>query len=146
MEVLLKDFPVVAEIETAWGEMDAMRHLNNVVYFRYFETARVRYAERAGMWDYMEKTGIGPILHSTRCRYKIPLTYPDTVYVGTRVVKMEKDRVVMDYVLVSGRLQKVAATGEAVIVSIDYRSGRKVPLPDEWRRRIFEIEGPALPD
>lgn len=141
MEALLKDFPVVAEIRMAWGEMDAMQHLNNVVYFRYFETARLVYAERAGMWEHMKATGIGPILHSTGCRYKIPLTYPDTLKVGTRVIKVEKDRLVMDYVLVSERLQKIAATGVAVIVSFDYRAGKKVPLPDEWRLRVLEIEG-----
>jgi acyl-CoA thioester hydrolase len=141
MEVLLKDFPVVAEIRMAWGEMDAMQHLNNVVYFRYFETARLLYAERVGMWEHMKATGVGPILHSTGCRYKIPLTYPDTLTVGTRVIKVEKDRLVMDYVLVSGRLHKIAATGDAVIVSFNYREGKKVHLPEEWKRRVLEIEG-----
>ena len=69
MEHLLKDFPITIEIPTAWGEMDAFQHVNGVVYFRHFESARFTYFERLGMIDYMKETGTGPILASIECKY-----------------------------------------------------------------------------
>ena len=79
MENLLRDYPVIIDIPVAWGEMDAFQHLNNVVYFRYFESARIAYFDAIDAMKVMETTGVGPILAETRCRYRIPLTFPDTV-------------------------------------------------------------------
>jgi acyl-CoA thioester hydrolase len=140
---LLKIYPVVIEVPVAWGEMDALRHVNNIVYFRYFESARMAYFTRLGIWDYMNETGIGPILASTACKFKLPLVYPDTVSVGTRITGVEADRFVMKYVVVSHAHAKVAAEGEGLIVSYDYRALKKAPLPEEIKRRIEALEQSA---
>ena len=140
MENLLKAFPVVLQIPVAWGDMDSLQHVNNTVYFRYFESARVAYFDRIGMWKYMEETGTGPILASTECRFRIPLTFPDTVSVGTRIPKIEEDRFLMEYRVVSQHFRKVAAEGEGIVVSYDYRSKKKVPIPEELKRRILDLE------
>jgi len=140
MEYLLEDFPVVIDIPVAWGEMDAFQHVNNVVYFRYFESARIAYFDRLNMIEFMNRTGIGPILASTQCKFKTPLAYPDTVSVGTRISQIEEDRFVMEYVVVSHRLQRVAAEGEGTIVSYNYRDQKKAPIPAEIRQRISDIE------
>lgn len=140
MEHLLRGFPVVIEIPVAWGEMDAFQHVNNIVYFRYFESARIAYFERLDLIEFMNQTGIGPILASTQCRFKIPLTYPDTVSVGTRVSQIEPDRFVMECVVVSRRLQQVAAEGSGLIVSYDYRERKKAPIPPEMKQRILALE------
>jgi acyl-CoA thioester hydrolase len=137
---LLKTYPVVIELPVAWGEMDALRHVNNIIYFRYFESARMACFTRLGIWDYMNETGIGPILASTECKFRLPLTYPDTVSVGTRISAVESDRFVMKYVVVSHRHAKVAAEGEGLIVSYDYRALKKTSLPDEIKKRIEELE------
>jgi acyl-CoA thioester hydrolase len=140
MEALLSDYPVIIEIPIAWGEMDAFQHVNNIVYFRHFESARMAYFNRIRFVDVMERTGIGPILASTQCRYKIPLTYPDTVSVGARVPKLEDGRFVMEYLTVSHRHGKVAAVGEGLLVSFDYRNNRKAAIPDEIRQAITTLE------
>jgi acyl-CoA thioester hydrolase len=140
IEHLLKAFPVVIEITVAWGEMDALKHVNNVVYFRYFESARIAYFDKLKYWEYMQRTGMGPILASTKCRYMAPLTFPDRVFSGTRTLELGEDRFVMQHCLVSERLQKVAAEGEAVLVSYDYREQRKAPLPEDLRKGIVELE------
>jgi acyl-CoA thioester hydrolase len=137
---LLESYPVVVEIPVAWGEMDSFQHVNNVVYFRYFESARIAYSEKIGLQEHKEKTGIGPILGSTSCKYKLPLTYPDTVSVGAKVTGMEEDRFTMSYVIVSHRHQKIAAEGDGVVVMYDYNDGRKTAIPDEIRLRIQKIE------
>ncbi len=120
--------------------MDAFQHVNNVTYFRYFESARIAYLARLAVADFITTSGVGPILHSVNCRFRIPLTYPDTVHVGIRVMKMGSDRFVMDQCLVSAAQQQVAAQGDAIIVTYDYRCGAKAALPAAVRAAILALE------
>ncbi len=137
---LLQNFPIVIEIPVAWGEMDSLQHVNNIIYFRYFESARMAYFQRLDIWNYMNETGIGPILAATNCKFKLPLTYPDTVSVGTRISDIEDDRFLMKYLVVSQRCGRIAAEGEGRIVSYNYREQKKTPLPLEIKERIQILE------
>jgi len=139
-ESILESCPVRLEIPVAWGEMDAYQHVNNIVYFRYFENARIAYFLEVGYPERLEKTGVGPILASTHCRFKAPLTYPDTVTAATRVSEIGTDRFTMDYFIVSRKTGRVAAEGQGVIISYDYRNARKAPLPTEIVERIRRLE------
>ena len=136
----LADYAVVVEIPVAWGEMDAYGHVNNIVYFRYFETARTAYFERLKCPDFLKRNPVGPILASTSCRFRAPLAFPDRVSVGARVARVDEDRFVMFYAIYSHRLQKIAAEGEGTIVCFDYRENRKAPLPEELKANISELE------
>lgn len=140
MHELLETFPIVIEIPIAWGEMDSLQHVNNIIYFRYFECARMAYFNKLDIWNYMNETGIGPILASTQCKFRIPLTYPDTVSIGTRISEIEADRFLMKYVVISHLHQKVAAEGEGMIVSYNYREQRKEILPEIIKKRIRILE------
>ena len=143
MQDLLAGYPVILDIPVAWGEMDAFQHVNNIVYLRYAESARIAYLAQAGLSESMEGAGIGPILASINCRYLFPVTYPDTVRVGTRVTEIGADRFTVHFRIVSTRHSRVAAQGDSVIVSYDYRTGSKVPLPDAMRAAILALE-PSL--
>src|SRR5437660_4701846 len=105
---LLAGYPVVVQLPVVWGEMDSYRHVNNAVYFRYFEAARLEYFRRLGWFEYEEETGVGPILAATSARFRRPLSYPDTISVAARVPKLEEDRFTMEYRLVSRKLADVA--------------------------------------
>jgi len=140
MSNLLKDYPVVVEFPVAWGEMDAMGHVNNVVYFRYFESARIAYFEKMNLLGYMTETGIGPILGEISCKFKIPLSYPDRVLIGAKVVRIEEDRFIMNHLVVSIKHQKVAAEGESVLVTYNYREGKKVTVPEVVKQSILDME------
>ena len=139
MNTPLADYPVVIEIPVAWGEMDAYGHVNNTVYFRYFETARIACFEKLRSPDFVNRNPLGPILASTSCRFRAPLTFPDRVSVGARVASVAEDRFVMLYAVYSHRLQKIAAEGEGTIVCFDYRENRKAPIPAKLRRKISEL-------
>lgn len=136
----LVGFPVIVEIDVAWGEMDSFRHVNNVVYFRYFEHARVAYLDRVGWFALLDQIGVGPIVHSTQARFRKPVSYPDRLLVGARVITMEQDRITFEHRLVSRKWDALAAEGTAVVVSFDYRSGNKTTLPPEIRARIDALE------
>jgi len=143
MDNLVEGYPVVIEIPVQWGEMDAFQHVNNVVYFRYFENARIAYFEKLDVIEFMKSTWIGPILAATSCRFKAPLTYPDKVLVAAKVTAVEEDRFMMDYRVVSTKQQKVAAEGDGVIVTFNYRENKKVLVPEELRLMIAKIENAA---
>ena len=136
----LENYPVVIEIPIAWGDMDAFQHVNNVAYFRYFESARIFYSEKLGLHKLKDETGIGPILGSTSCKYRIPLTYPDTVSVGAKVVDIAEDRFTMKYVVFSHKHQKVAADGDGLVVMYNYHEGKKTAIPEMIRERILAME------
>ena len=143
MPDLLAHYPVVIEIPVAWGEMDAMGHINNIVYFRYFESARIAYFQKLGFLAAGDTAPVGPILGAIQCKFKMPLTFPDTVSVGTRVTRIETDRFVMAYAVMSHKEQRIAAEGEGVIVAYNYREGKKAILPDEIIQRIQMLEASA---
>jgi acyl-CoA thioester hydrolase len=138
---LLKEYPVIVPIPIAWGEMDALAHVNNIVYFRYFETARIAYFEKIGFMEAAHLGGVGPILGEASCKFRKPLAYPDTAWVGVRVSEISADRFTMSLCLVSENLGKIAAEGRAVIVAYDYQAKRKADLPELARQRIAAIEG-----
>lgn len=137
---LLAGFPVVISIPVQWGELDAYGHVNNTVFFRYFESARIAYLERCGFIESYDRDRIGAILHSTSCRFRQPLFYPDTVVVGGRAVDVTDDRFTMDYRVVSTGRDAVAGDGTGVIVSYDYTSRTKASIPDDVRRKIEALE------
>jgi acyl-CoA thioester hydrolase len=136
----LSDYPVVVDLPVVWGEMDAYGHVNNIVYFRYFETARMAYFERLNAPSFLSRDPLGPILASTSCRFRSPLAFPDQVSVGARTARVDDDRFVMFYAVYSHRLKQVAAEGEGLVVCFDYRENRKAPLPPELKQRISELE------
>lgn len=133
-------FPVTVEIPVQWGEMDSFGHVNNTIYFRYFETARITYFERAGFTASMKRDGIGPILASTKCRFRSPVIYPDKVIVGVSAIEMKDDRFTMVYAVWSDAQQKIAADGEGLIVAYDYKANQKAQLPTAVREAITKIQ------
>ena len=140
MESILSEYPVVIELPVVWGEMDSYRHVNNAVYFRYFESARLEYFRRLGWFEFESQTNIGPILQATQARFRKPLTYPDTVAVTARLASLAEDRFVLEHIVYSRRLQAIAAEGQGTIVSYHYGEGKKAAIPEELRRRIAELE------
>lgn len=137
----LPDYPVVIQQPVAWGDMDAYRHVNNVVYLRYFENVRLEYLERLDWRGFEKETGVGPIVASINARFRRAVTYPDTLWVGARLITMQDDRFTLDHRIVSERLGDWTTEGQVVIVTYHYVESKKVPIPDELKRRIEELEG-----
>lgn len=136
----LEKFPVQMEIPVAWGEMDAFQHVNNLVYLRYFESARMSYMEACGFQQMMVEQQLGPILRDSSIRYRIPLTYPDRVISATRVISVSTDRFDMEHVVYSFEHQKIAAEGKATIVAVDYQKNCKAALPEVVRDTFLQLE------
>lgn len=140
MDAILQQYPVVTEIPVAWGEMDALNHVNNVVYFRYFETARLDYFKEAALMNDIKDTGVGPVLSDTSARYRLPVTYPDTLLVGSRVTKIEDDRFTMEYEIFSKKMGAITTRGTAQVVMFDFKNNSKAKISPKLRDTIEAIE------
>jgi acyl-CoA thioester hydrolase len=138
---LLAGFPVVVEQAVVWGEMDSYQHVNNVVYFRYFENVRLEYFRRLDWFTYEQQTRIGPILASTWARFRRPLTYPDTIAIAARVKEIESDRFILEHRIVSREQEAITTEGEGTVVAYHYGRKEKVDLPEELLGRIESLEG-----
>ena len=139
-EELFRTFPVVVTQAVVWGEMDSFQHVNNVVYFRYFENARLEYIRRLDWFALQDATGIGPILASTQARFRRPLTYPDMIHIGVRLLEMKEDRFTIEHHIVSEKLNDVATEGQGLLVAYHYPTSKKAVLPAELKERIAALE------
>jgi len=140
MDALTAPYPVVVEQAVIWGDMDAYQHVNNVVYFRYFENARLEYFRHLDWFSLEAETGVGPILAYTQARFRRPLTYPDTIRIAARIAEIGDDRMTMEHIIVSLQQQEIVTEGQSTIVTFHYADNRKVSVPDELRRRIAALE------
>jgi len=114
-----------------WGDMDAYAHVNNTVYFRYMEEARVEYLERQG---YTIGSGVStPVIVSTACTFLIPISYPGVVEVTMFLSAPGRSSIVSEYELRREGDATLYATGSAKIVWIEVASGKSVPIPDDLR-------------
>ena len=141
MQALLKTFPVVATIPVKWGDMDAFQHVNNVIYFRYFETVRIQYFETLGWLEILEQLGIGPILGSISCRFRIPLTYPDTVFAGAKITEIRENRFSMEYLIVSEKHPDPVAEGTGIVVCYNYQKNQTTQIPEIIHQAVEKLEG-----
>jgi len=135
----LASFPIIIDIDVAWGEMDAFGHLNNTIYFRYMESARIAYFEELNIENFSSASGIGPILAHTSCNFIQAVVYPDKVRVGVKTIKLGTTSLTMEHLLVSEKLG-IVAKGKAIVVTVDYEKGEKVSLPLELVLNIQSLE------
>ena len=136
-------FPCRRRVDVAWGDVDRMQHVNNVVFFRWMETARTYYFEQVAFEKHVGKN-VYPILASIRCDYRAQLRYPDTIRVECSIVRLGKSSATHVYRVVSEAQDKVVAEGESVWVCFDYDAQRSTPLTDALVAAMERYEGRPL--
>jgi acyl-CoA thioester hydrolase len=136
----LSEFPFVVALPVQWGDQDSFGHVNNTLYFRWCETARVAYLDRVGMWGMVAAEQKGPILAAIGCSFKRPVNFPDTVCVGARVTRIGNSSLQMEHRIVSHAANAVVAEADSTLVFYDYASDKSLPLPEHIRRAIAELE------
>ncbi|MDA8107604.1 MAG: thioesterase family protein [Betaproteobacteria bacterium] len=129
----------VERIPIRWGDMDAMGHVNNTVYFRYMEQARIGWFDalvpEAEAWG---STGI--VIADAHCNYLRPITYPGTVEVRLYVGRIGGSSVATSYELRVDADPKPYADGAATVVFIDMAKQKPVRIPDHIRARLERAE------
>lgn len=142
---LMPDFQHVLRWPVQWGDQDAYRHVNNTIYFRWFETGRMTYSADIGLdRNRLEETGLGVILPAINCHFRSALFHPDVVQIGTRVTRFGRTSMTMLHAIYSEKLRKIVADGESTVVVYQYREQAAVPIPDFVRSSIEALEGRSL--
>ena len=134
--LMLSDYPIVHIQPVAWGDMDAFGHVNNVLYYRYMESARIRYMDELNIFQHDVYT----VVASNQCKYIRPVFYPDQLKIGVRVEEMRNSALRMSYLLWSEQQQAIVALGEAVMVCVDKENMLKLPIPEIIRQKVTKIE------
>jgi acyl-CoA thioester hydrolase len=143
-DALLAGFSVAIAIPVQWGDQDAFAHVNNVVFFRWFESARIAYFRRIGLIKHLDGGQVGPILAAATCDYRRSIVFPDTVRVGIRATRIGRTSIGLEHRIISEGLKAVAADGTSTAVVYDYAAGRPHPVPDSVRAAIADLEGRAM--
>lgn len=129
--------PITMEMPLMWGDMDSARHVNNLIYLRWTETARIMFFSKMMDTSFMGKQG--PILGWQDCKYIYPMTYPDTALITVEVSEIRDDRFFMISKVYSLHHSQIAAVTNQSIIPYDYVSLKKIDLPIEWKSKLEEL-------
>ena len=123
-----------------WSDNDAYGHVNNTVYYGWFDTAVNAWLVEAGLLDIAAGDPIGLVVE-TGCRYARPLSYPEPVEIGLAVEKLGRSSVRYRLGVFASGAEEAAAEGHFVHVYVGRESRRPVEVPEAWRARLSEIAG-----
>jgi len=132
------EFPVLRTITTRWMDNDHYGHVNNVVYYSYFDTAVNGYLIEASGTDIRELPAIG-IVAETSCRFAQELSFPDTIHVGLALEKLGSSSVIYRIGIFRNDQAEPAAIGRFVHVYVDAASRRPVPVPPPIRAALTAL-------
>jgi acyl-CoA thioester hydrolase len=137
----MPDFKFFHPIEVRYADLDPQGHVNNAKYLTYIEQARTQYVRRLGLWPGGSFLDIGIILADVQMTFKSPITFGQAVRVWTRVSQIGNKSFKMEYFLEDEADGKELASGETVMVTFDYHTGKTIPVPEKWREAIVDFEG-----
>jgi len=127
-EQFLADYPCIIELPVQWGEMDAFHHVNNVAYFRYFESSSIALFNKTSLMESKRTQGIGPILAEQSCRYRRAVSFPDTIKIGSRVTTISDSTFLQDYAIYSTAQDAITTLATSRTTVINYATGKKVMI------------------
>jgi acyl-CoA thioester hydrolase len=139
------DYVRFVTITTRWMDNDMYSHVNNVVYYSWFDTAVNEYLIREGALDLDN----GPVVNfvvENQCRFFSPIRFPDTVHCGLRVTHIGRSSARFEIGVFRNDEQQAAAQGHFVHVCCDRATQRPVPMPHTMRAALERIAVRAADD
>lgn len=133
-----------AEVSTRWTDNDVYGHVNNAVYYEYFDSAVNRFLIERGGLDIHAGSIIGLVVESS-CRYHAPLAYPDRLEVGVRVDRLGSSSVTYGVAVFAHGAPVAAADGTFIHVFVDRATRRPTPIPDGLRQALAALATPVAP-
>ena len=138
----MEEYRLVVPVRTRFRDTDAMGHVNNAVYFTFFEEARAAYyREVLALQDYRD---VAIILAQARCDFRSPLYAGEELDVGVRVEWIGGKSFGMAYRALQRTAGRLVAESTSVQVAYDYARGQSVQVPEEFRRKAVAFEGRPL--
>ena len=132
------DYAHFTTISTRWSDNDAYRHVNNIVYYGFFDTAVNQHLMLAGVLD-VEAAPVVGLVVETQCRYHAPVSFPDRVSVGMRLTRIGTSSLRYELAVFRNDDDSAAAEGHFVHVYVDRATNRPVPIPPAVRDAVTPL-------
>lgn len=136
----LSAFPHSRTLQTRWADNDLYGHINNVVYYSYFDTVVNSYLIEAGALDPQASKVIGLVV-DTRCHYFRPLAFPQSLIGALRTARIGTSSITYEVGIFAAGAEEAAAQGHFVHVYVDRETRRPVKLPDKLRAAVTTLSG-----
>jgi acyl-CoA thioester hydrolase len=127
-----------ALVPIRWGDMDTMGHVNNTVYFRYMEQARLEWLEALGLPAH-QRVAEGPVIVNASCTFQVPFIYPGTVEVSIYAGHAGRSSLPTYYEMRLMGDERIYAEGAAKMVWTSTETGKSIPLPTRLRAQVEDI-------
>ena len=125
----------ILDIPVRWGDKDAFNHVNNTVFLRYIEEARIQFFDELG--DGWLSEDSGPVVVNINCNFRREIHYPATVRVTTKAYRASEKRLVMEHRLTDADNEDVLySDAEVTALWVDTRVGGSIPLPEPVVRAL----------
>lgn len=139
----LAEYPFALPIEVRFCDLDMLGHVNNSVYATFVESARIAYYMRLTEQP-LEKLDI--ILAELTLTYRAPAYFGDLLYVGLRITSIGTKSFVMEHSIVRAGDNAGILGGRSVLVAYDYKTGKTVPISEEFKRRVMAFQANGDPE
>ena len=137
--------PIVSlEVRVHWGDMDAMQHVNNIIYLKWVESTRLLLFEQLMKGKTAGVAEIGPILAWSDIKYIAPVVYPDTVKIDFDIVRLKEDRLECQAHLYSTAQNRLVAISKNTIKAYNIKKLKKAEIPSHWIRQLREHYGESI--
>ena len=134
----LDNYPHHLPLQTRWADNDVYGHVNNSVYYFYFDTVVNKWLIENGLLEVGKSETIGLVV-GTSCDYFAPISFPDTVVAGLRAAKVGSSSVTYEIGLFRNDETTASAQGSFVHVYVDEKTRRPVKISDTMRKTLGEI-------
>ena len=135
------DFVAFEEVHSRWMDNDAYGHINNAVYYSFFDTAINRYLIERNVLDIANSETIGLVIE-TQCQYFAPIVYPDLIHVGLKVTHLGNSSVKYEVAIFTNDDDVASALGHFVHVYVDRKTNKPTPIPQNVRDVLQELVKP----
>lgn len=137
--------PIVSlEVSVHWGDMDAMQHVNNIIYLKWVESTRLLLFEQLMKGETAGISEIGPILAWSDIKYISPVVYPDTVKIDFDIVQIKEDRLECQAHLYSIDQNRLVAISNNTIKAYNIKKLKRAEIPTHWNSQLREHYGESI--
>ena len=137
--------PIISlEVRVHWGDMDAMQHVNNIIYLKWVESTRLLLFEQLMKGETAGVSEIGPILAWSDIKYIAPVVYPDTVKIDFDIIQIKEDRLECQAHLYSIEQNRLVAISNNTIKAYNIKKLKKAVIPTHWNSQLREYYGESI--
>lgn len=123
-----------------WAELDLFGHVNNVMFLKYAQAARLHYWEQIGLYESFKETGIGSMVASVSCHFRKPLYYPGDVVIQSTMLYIKNTSFSLQHLILDDN-GEIAAEATDIQVMYDFNKNEKLAVPQAIRDAVIRLEG-----